>query len=84
MSQPSVAILHRGRFRDLPDVECRATAPNVFTVAVPRGAVRQLLRREPTAEAFDDAVWLIGEVESVQSVGSADHPDRIEVTVVLP
>lgn len=85
MAALELALLHRGRFHPVPGAELAPAGLNAFRVTVPKSeAVRRLLRREVTAEAFDEAVWLVGETESVQSVGSADHPDHVEVTVLLP
>ncbi|MBX2796468.1 MAG: hypothetical protein KTR31_02330 [Myxococcales bacterium] len=78
-------LLCRGRFQAVPGLTAEAIGPNVLRVRVPTTeAVRRLLRKAVTATAFDDALWLVGEAESVQSVGTAEHADHVEVTVVLP
>ncbi|MEO0600164.1 MAG: hypothetical protein AAF211_01940 [Myxococcota bacterium] len=78
-------LLHRRRFVAVPGLTVVRTASNVIVVRIPKSdEVRRLLRDDVTPERFDDAVWAVGEDESVQSLGSADGPDHVEVTIVLP
>jgi len=78
-------LLRRGRFVAVPGLTAERTGANVWKVQVPKTEeVRRLLRADVTPEAFDDAVWAVGDDESVQSIGSADRPDHVEVTVLLP
>lgn len=78
-------LLHRRRFVAVPGLSATWSGPNVMRVRVPKtDAVRRLLRFDLVPEAFDDALWGLGDDESVQSLGSADHADHVEVTVVWP
>ncbi|MEM6928049.1 MAG: hypothetical protein AAF602_14045 [Myxococcota bacterium] len=78
-------LLHRRRFVAVPGLSATRTGPNVVVARIPKSdAVRRLLRSDVTPEWFDDAVWAVGDDESVQSLGSADHADHVEVTIVLP
>lgn len=85
MTEVAIALVHRGRVHSLPGATAVQTGPNVIVVTVPRTEpVRRLLRAEVEPEWFDGAVWMVGEVESVQSMGSADRGSVVEVTVLLP
>lgn len=78
-------LLHRGRFQPVPGAVAEQTGPNVYCVVVPKSeAVRGLLRQTITPETFDDAVWLIDDEESLQSLGTSETDDHVEVTVLLP
>ncbi len=78
-------FLHRGRFVELPGLTTTEAGPNVLVARVPKtDEVRRLLRTDVVPEAFDGAVWAVGDDESVQSLGSADHADHVEVTIILP
>ena len=82
---PVPELLSRGRFVSVPGLTAAHTGPNVLQIRVPKtDEVRRLLRFPLTPERFDDATWALGDDESVQSLGSADHADYIEVTAIFP
>ncbi|MEN0067842.1 MAG: hypothetical protein AAGA48_37280 [Myxococcota bacterium] len=78
-------LLIRRRFMAVPGLTATRVGANVLRVRVPkRDDVERMLRTAITPEAFDDATWALGDDESVQSLGSADFPDHVEVTVLFP
>jgi len=85
MSADPPELLHRGRFVAVPGLTMTRTAPNVVRLRIPKSEeVQRLLRGAITPERFDDATWALGDDESIQSLGSADHADYVEVTAIFP
>lgn len=82
---PEIELLVKGRFRPVPGAVAKQVGSNVVQVRVPKSEeVRRLLRSLVSPEAFDEAVWLVGEEESIQSVGAGEDASSVEVTVLLP
>lgn len=81
----SVAILHRGRFRELPGASARRVRANAWTVTVPcTPAIERILGGSLTPERFDGSTWLVGEEESVSALGEGARDGAVTVSVLLP
>ncbi|MCB9675225.1 MAG: hypothetical protein H6737_08915 [Alphaproteobacteria bacterium] len=78
-----VQVLNKGRFEALPDATCRpAGSTNVWEIEVPVTAeLQKRLRRGPSPEDWDDAVFLVNGVESEPAVGSGEGKGTVKVTV---
>ncbi len=80
----TIEILHRGRFHPVPDATARVVALNAVEIALPRASrVHALCRRQPTAEAWDGAVFAVDGVEAEPAVGSGEDASGVRVTVLL-
>jgi hypothetical protein len=78
-----ISILSRGRLVPVEGASARHVGANAWQVTVPRcRAVERAVRRWEL-DAFDDAVFLLGDDESIQVVGSADQGDQMVLTVLL-
>lgn len=79
-----ILVLVRNKFVEVPGALARHITANVWEVRLDRDeATRRLLRRDITVDGFDDAVFLVGGVESIQAMGSSETPEAVVVTVLL-
>jgi hypothetical protein len=67
----SVEVLHAGRFQVLESAVVETISSNAWTVKIPvNDPVHRRLRRQPTPEGWDGAVFFIDGVETEPSLGS--------------
>lgn len=77
-------MLVRGRFEPLVNATAIPVAGNAYQIRVPVDeALLRRVRREATAESWDDAVFLIDGKESEPAVGSGEGPGHVTVTAFV-
>ena len=83
MNEP-VSVLHRGRFYEIEGARVAQIAANVWEIAIDVGdPIHKRVRRAPTAEGWDQAVFLIDGKESEPAVGSAENKREIRVSAFV-
>ena len=82
---PTIAVLdHRRRAQALPGATARKVAGNAWEIRIPKDHVLHgRLRREPTPEGWDDAVFLLDDQESQPVVGSGEDDRSVWVTALF-
>ncbi len=79
-----VAVLHRRRFLDIPQATLTSVGSNVYEVWIPKDApIHRLTRREPTMDGWEEAIFLIEDVESQPAVASGENGQVIKLHVVV-
>lgn len=83
MSVP-VHVLHRGRFYEIPAATATQVAANAWTIAIPiADPIHQRTKRAPTAEGWDEAVFLVDGVETQPGLGSGEDARVVTVSAVV-
>ncbi len=79
-----VELLVKGRFFEVDGAVVKSVGPNVVEITVPlesRGAQRS--RRGATAEAWDEAIFVVDGAEAQTAVGCGEGRGSVRVSVVL-
>ena len=81
----TVQILQGNRFRDLPGAVATHVTGNAWEVSIPRtpATERHAGKKGWRLEAFDDAVLLIDDTESMQVIGTRTEGETLVVTALL-
>ena len=80
----SVQILKGNRFRPLPGATVTKVAGNAYRVVVPKTPeCERLAPAKWGIDAFDEAVLLIEERETMQVLGSSEGPDGLVLTALV-
>ena len=83
MSEP-ISVLFRGRFFEIPAARVEKVGANVWEIAIDVGdPIHKRVRREPTAEGWDEAVFLIEDKESEPAVGSGENKREVRVSAIV-
>jgi hypothetical protein len=80
----SIQVLHRGAFHAIPGATAQQVASNAWEIHVPAtDPIHRKTRRTLTAEAWDEAIFLLGDVESQAAVGCAEDHNGVTVSVII-
>lgn len=78
---PDIQLLHRNRFHPLNGATATPVAGNAWEIRIPADhPVLSRVRRGPDPTTWDDAVFLIDDIETDGAVGSAFKDGWIVVT----
>ena len=81
---PTLTVVVRGRFQPL-DAPLRRDGPNVWTVLLPKThPIHAAARRAPTLEGWDGAIFAVDGAEADPAIGSAETPDALALTILVP
>ncbi|TNE92644.1 MAG: hypothetical protein EP330_01480 [Deltaproteobacteria bacterium] len=76
-----IEVLHRNRFRPVDDARIERISSNAWTVRIPVSSpIHKAVRRNPTAEGWDGAVFLIEDTETEPALGSAVRGGFVEIS----
>lgn len=80
----SISVLHRGRFHEIPGARVDQVSRNTWEIAIDVGdPIHKKVRRDPTAEGWDGAVFLIDDRESEPAVGSGENAREVRVSAFV-
>ena len=80
----TIAVLHRSHFQDIRSATARQVAANCWEITIPAAdPIHKKVRRKPTAEGWDGAVFLIDDAETEPAVGSGESAREVRVTVFV-
>jgi len=78
---PTIQLLHKGRFIEIPCASATPIGSNAWTLSIHKGPeLDAILRKSATLEMFDDAIFLIGDIETDKSIGSKETSALFQVT----
>lgn len=76
-----IEVLHRNRFRPVPDASVEAISGNAWTVRIPTDSrIHTEIKRSPTPEGWDGAVFFIDGKETEPSLGSGVRRGFVEIS----
>ena len=79
-----IHVLHRGSFLAIPAAQATQVAHNAWEISIPSDdPVHDKTRRNPTAEAWDDAIFLVDGVETQPAIGSGETRREVRVSVFV-
>lgn len=79
-----VHVLHRGRFYEIPSATAARVGANAWSIAIPlTDPIHQRTKRAPTAEGWDEAVFLVDGIETQPGVGSGEDGRAVTVSAVI-
>lgn len=80
----TVEVVHRNRFVPIPGATAVRIADNAWQIRLPVGdAIHNTVRRKPTPEAWDDAVFAIDGAETEPAMGSGIDGKHVVVTALI-
>ncbi len=83
MSVP-VHVLHRGRFFEIDAASATQVASNAWEITIPvDDPIHGKTRRAPTAEGWDEAVFLVDGTETQPGVGSGENKREVRVSAFV-
>jgi hypothetical protein len=77
-----IEVLHRNRFREVADATAERISGNAWTVRIPTDSrIHGQIKRAPTAEGWDGAVFFIDGRETEPGLGSGTRRGFVEISV---
>lgn len=77
----NVEVLHNGSFRPIEGATFEEISSNAWTVSIPvHDPIHGRVRRRPTAEGWDGAVFFIDGVETEPALGSGLKRGQIKIS----
>ena len=76
----TIELLHKGRFHVLNGATAKALASNAWAVSIPIDELSKLLRTAITLSSLDDAILVVDDIETSNTIGHQKGKSRLTVT----